>query len=208
MLHVQSLQFAYNTHTQFNFPDITIQHPEHLLILGASGIGKTTLLHLMAGLLRADTGKVEIEGTNICQLSSHQMDRFRGKHIGIVFQKPHFVRSLNLLENMLLIQYLAGIKQSKKVVKEVLTSLGIGHKMNQNPNRLSQGEQQRAAIAMAILNQPKLILADEPTSSLDDQNCHKVAELLKEQAQATQAHLIIITHDHRLKSVFQNTITL
>jgi len=208
MISVQSLHFAYNSSTRFQFPDFAIDHYAHLLILGASGIGKTTLLHLMAGLLKPNEGKIEIDNTNICLLSSQQMDRFRGKNIGLVFQQPHFVNSLSLLENMLLIQYLAGLSQNEKRISEVLTRLGIDHKLQQKPHRLSQGEQQRAAIAMAILNQPKVILADEPTSSLDDNNCQKVATILKEQAMATRAHLIIITHDQRLKSSFQNSIEL
>jgi len=95
-----------------------------------------------------------------------------------------------------------------KQIKEVLDSLGIAHKHADKPHRLSQGEQQRAAIALAVVNHPKLILADEPTASLDDKNCQKVAELLKRQAKAAEALLVIITHDRRLKEHFQNTLTL
>lgn len=208
MVIVQSLTFAYPAHTSFRFPDFTINHHDHLLILGPSGVGKTTLLHLMAGLLRPRQGSVEIEGTDISRLSSQQMDRFRGKNIGMVFQRPHFIGALSLLENMLLMQHLAGVRQQKARATKVLASLGIDHKLHQKPHRLSQGEQQRAAIALAILNEPKLILADEPTASLDDQNCQRVADLLIAQAHATQAHLVVITHDQRLKSFFSHTITL
>jgi len=208
MISVQSLQFAYNGSARFHFPDIAIDQHEHLLVLGASGIGKTTLLHLMAGLLKPRAGKIEINNTNICLLSSQQMDRFRGKNIGLVFQRPYFVDSLSLKENLMLIQHLAGLPRNKERINEVLARLGIDDKLQQKTHRLSQGEQQRAAIGMAIINQPKVILADEPTSSLDDNNCQKVAALLKEQALTTQAHLVIITHDQRLKSSFQNSIEL
>ena len=136
------------------------------------------------------------------------LDRFRGRHIGLVFQRPHFVQALSVQENLALVQYLAGKPQDKKRIKEVLDNLGIGHKLGEKPHRLSQGEQQRAAIALAVINSPQLILADEPTSSLDNKNCAKVAQLLKEQASATGAQLIIITHDQRLKDQFKNTLSL
>ena len=99
-------------------------------------------------------------------------------------------------------------KQDNSRIKEVVSRLGIEHKLSDKPHRLSQGEQQRAAIAMAVVNHPQLILADEPTSSLDDKNCKRVATLLKEQALATEAQLIIITHDQRLKDEFQYTLAL
>lgn len=208
MINTTSLRFAYPGSPRFRFPDIMLQDGEDLLILGESGIGKTTWLHLMAGLLRADSGTIELSGTNICGLSQQKMDRFRGQHIGMVFQRPHFVHSLSLQENLLLVQYLAGIRQDPNHTHTILNRLGIGGKRHQKPHRLSQGERQRAAVAMAITNRPSLILADEPTSSLDDKNCFKVAELLKEQASLSKAHLIIITHDQRLKPLFQNHLTL
>ena len=208
MLKTQSLRFAYDQHTPFLFPDIELGAGENLLILGESGIGKTTLLHLIAGLLQPRSGSVELKGTVLHELSSAKLDRFRGRHIGLVFQRPHFVQALSVLENLALVQFLAGKPQDKKRIKQVLDSLGIGHKLRQKPHKLSQGEQQRAAIAVAVINSPQLILADEPTSSLDDKNCAKVAALLKEQAAASGSQLLIITHDQRLKEQFQNTLTL
>jgi len=208
MLKTRSLFFAYNKQTDFRFPDIDLQSGEHLLVLGESGIGKTTLLHLIAGLLRPASGSVALSGTELHKLSAAKLDRFRGKHIGLIFQRPHFVNALSLQENLALVKYLAGQKQDKKQIQEVLGSLGIEHKRAERPHRLSQGEQQRAAIALAVVNNPKLILADEPTSSLDDTNCLKVAELLKKQAAGTGAQLVIITHDQRLKDHFQKTLKL
>ncbi len=208
MFKTQSLFFEYNQSTYFNFPDITLNARDNLLVLGESGIGKTTLLHLMAGLLRPKSGSVELMGTVLHELSLAKLDRFRGRHIGLVFQRPHFIQALTLQENLALVQYLAGKPQDKNRIRKVLDSLGIGHKLREKPQRLSQGEQQRAAIALAVINNPQLILADEPTSSLDDNNCSKVAALLQEQALVTGAQLIIITHDHRLKDQFKNTLAL
>ncbi|MEL6533952.1 MAG: ATP-binding cassette domain-containing protein [Bacteroidota bacterium] len=208
MLRTQSLFFAYNPGTEFRFPDIELDAGENLLVLGESGIGKTTLLHLMAGLLPPNAGKVDLNGTVLHELSVTQLDRFRGENIGLVYQRPHFIKALSLEENLALVQYLAGKSQDKKRRQEVTDSLGIGHKLREKPHNLSQGEQQRAAIALAVINRPQVILADEPTASLDNKNCTKVADLFQEQAAATGARLIIITHDERLKQQFQNTLTL
>lgn len=208
MFTTRSLTFSYNAAVGFQFPDMELKDGQDLLLLGASGIGKTTLLHLIAGLIHPDSGHITLDDTRITELSSKQLDRFRGQHIGLVFQRPHFVQALNLEENLLLVQYLAGKKQDKQRVKAVLDRLGIGGKIKQYPHSMSLGEQQRATIAQALINEPRLILADEPTSSLDDENCNRVASLLKEQAAATHAHLVIITHDSRLKQVFEHTINL
>jgi len=181
MLKAQSLTFSYNEQTYFHFPNINLEAGEDLLIIGESGIGKTTLLHLMAGILRPASGSVELMGTKLHELPLAKLDRFRGRHIGLVFQRLHFVQALSLQENLSLVQFLAGKPQDKKRIRDVLNNLGIGHKLRDNTQKLSQGEQQRAAIALAVINSPQLILADEPTSSLDDKNCEKVATLLKDQ---------------------------
>lgn len=208
MLKTKSLSFAYNDQNSFRFPDIDLPSGKDLLILGESGVGKTTLLHLIAGLLRPKGGSVELMETSLSDLPTRKMDRFRGRHIGLVFQRPHFINALSLKENLALVQFLAGKRQDTKRITDVLESLGIGDKLAEKPPRLSQGEQQRAAIAVAVVNHPRLILADEPTSSLDDKNCAKVAVLLKEQALATEAQLITITHDQRLKDQFQYQLQL
>jgi putative ABC transport system ATP-binding protein len=126
----------------------------------------------------------------------------------MVFQKPYFVRNISVLENLLLSLYLSKNKQDEKKALHLLEQIGLADKKNHQPNQLSQGEQQRMSIALAVLKNPDLILADEPTSSLDDTNCYKIAQLLEEQAQSTNAQLIIITHDSRLKTHFNNSITL
>ena len=178
MIKTEALKFNYNNQVSFNFPDISLNKNENLLIIGSSGIGKTTLLHLLAGLLQSNSGSINLYGQDISKLTQHQIDKFRGQNIGIVFQKPHFVNSLTVKENLQLAQYLGNKKDDSRIV-DILSSLDILDKENKNPKKLSQGEKQRASIAMAIVNSPKLILADEPTSSLDDENCERVIKLLK-----------------------------
>ena len=206
MLETKNLRFKYDDDSVLSFPDIKTSK-ENLLILGASGVGKTTFLHLLSGLLKPLEGEIDLIGTPISKLTMNEMDRFRGKNIGIVFQKPHFINSLTVKENLQLAQYISK-KIDKTRISSLLESLGIEDKANKKTLNLSQGEKQRVAIALAIVNSPKLILADEPTSSLDDLNCNKVINLLKNQAAKYKAKLIIITHDYRLKKHFKNTLSL
>jgi len=207
MISTKGLNFKYNEQASFSFPDINLGKDENLLIIGSSGIGKTTLLHLLAGLLESNSGSINLYGQDISKLTQHQIDKFRGQNIGIVFQKPHFVNSLTVKENLQLAQYLGNKKDQNRII-DILSSLDILNKENKRPKKLSQGEKQRASIAMAIVNSPKLILADEPTSSLDDENCDRVIKLLKKQASEFKAQLIVITHDNRLKKHFKKSIKL
>lgn len=207
MIKTESLKFSYDGKKYFDFPDINLDSGENLLIIGNSGIGKTTLLHLLAGILKPESGSINISGTDISKFSDTELDKFRGDNIGIVFQKPHFISSLTINENLKLAQYLSPSKTSGDA-KKILESLNIKDKYQQKPNQLSEGEKQRASIALALINSPSLILADEPTSSLDDFNCNNVIKLLKKQAKDHKAQLIVITHDARLKKHFKNNLNL
>lgn len=208
MLQTTDLQFSYGNNALLRFPDIQLHQGEHWLLLGESGSGKTTLLHLLGGLLSPQQGKIYIGDTDIAQLSASRLDRFRGQHIGIVFQKSHFIRSLTIAENLLLSQKLARTSLDRARVTALLERLQLGHKLHSKPSQLSIGEQQRAAIARALINQPNLILADEPTSALDDHNSMAVATLLEEEAKAAGATLLVVTHDKRLKDRFPQQIQL
>tara|TARA_A200000113_G_scaffold180287_1_gene166046 strand:- start:714 stop:1337 length:624 start_codon:yes stop_codon:yes gene_type:complete len=207
MIKTRGIKFDYNNQVFFEFPDIEIKNRENLLIIGNSGIGKTTLLHLLAGLLESKSGSIQLFGKEISNLNSYQLDTFRGENIGIVFQRSHFVNSLTVKENLELAQFIANKKDNNRI-DTILKSLGILDKSDKKTNQLSQGEKQRASIALAIVNSPKLILADEPTSSLDDENCDRVIKLLKKQASEFNAQLIVITHDNRLKKHFKKSIKL
>ncbi|MDX5338785.1 MAG: ATP-binding cassette domain-containing protein [Cyclobacteriaceae bacterium] len=204
LLHTKDLKFAHPGQMELQFPDIQLQANESLLILGKSGSGKSTLLNLLAGLLAPKTGDIQLAGVSISKLSGHELDTFRGKNIGIVFQKPHLISALNVRQNLELVHYFSPKKGQD--ITHLLEELGIAQKANSSVLTLSEGEAQRVSIARALANAPKLILADEPTSSLDDEHAEKVIHLLKSQAQKIGAALVIVTHDQRVKNQISNFI--
>ena len=208
MISCKNLTFSYSSQKHFSFPDISCADREALLILGQSGKGKTTLLHLMALLLRPENGEIIINGKDIAPLSAAEAAAVRAGQIGIVYQRPHFVSSLSVMDNVLLPNYLAQKPQDKTHARQLAEQLGFAEHLSKKTNQLSQGEQQRVSIARALMNNPAVILADEPTSNLDDENCRKVIELLKNQSEQIGASLIVVTHDQRLKDVFSNQVNL
>ena len=208
MISVTDLAFSYSEKVEIKFPDFSLDAGGQMLILGNSGVGKTTLLHLMAGILTPARGSVNIQGNKMEAMSAKQRDRFRGNNIGLVFQRSHFVQSLSVKENLQLVQFLSGNKQSNERINDVLTSLELQDFAGQKTHQLSIGQQQRLSVAISVVNQPALILADEPTSSLDDENTDRVVSLLKSQSELVGATLMIITHDHRLKSAFKTQLAL
>ena len=208
MIRVEDLAYSYSKGPSLKFPDFSVKGDEACLVLGQSGVGKTTLLHLLAGLMPPKSGKVIVGDTDISNLSGNSLDKFRGKNVGIIFQKNHFVQSLNVLENLLLTQKLSGVKQDVGYAKYILSQLNIEQYISKSTNDLSEGEKQRVSIARSLVNKPKLILADEPTSALDDDNCEAVYNLLKGQAFEIDAALVIVTHDGRLKDLVQKKVIL
>ena len=202
------LTFSYEDSRLFTFPDITCDPGGHCILMGPSGCGKTTLLHLIAGLLKPRSGDIIIDETNLTGLSGGQTDAFRGRHIGIVFQKPLFIPWLTAYENVQIACYLNNKDTVRSEILGLLDSLQLEGKDSSKPAELSQGELQRLSIARAMVNKPALILADEPTSSLDDVNCEKAIGILKEQAAAVGGMLLIVTHDKRLLDHFSNILFL
>lgn len=208
MLFVQNLSFNYPKGASFHFPTIEATADEPTLILGNSGKGKTTLLHLMGLLLKPSGGQILIEDTDVGGLSVKDATRFRSENVGIIFQQPHFISSLNVLDNLLIANYLGDKKLQKEKAKSLASELGFEELLDKKINRLSGGEQQRVGIARALMNNPKVVLADEPTSNLDDDNCERVINLLTKQTEAIGAALIIVTHDGRLKERFAKQVAL
>lgn len=208
MIRTKSLHFQYPNGQSLSFPDLQCESGEHWLLLGQSGSGKTTLLHLLAGLRRPSGGRILIQEQDITTLKGERLDRFRGKQIGLVFQRSNFVRALTVRENLELAQRLAGTSVDRVRIRTLLDQLDIGTKAKRRPDQLSVGEQQRVAIARALVNRPAVILADEPTSALDDRNADRVAGLLEETALSVNATLLVVTHDGRLKDRFPKRIEL
>ena len=208
MIELREIEHRYDKELVLSLPYFSVDKGSHALVLGLSGSGKSTLLHVMGGLLRPTRGTVSIAGVDLSSLNGQQLDRFRGQHIGIVFQRMHLLSSLTVEENILLASYLAGASQDKGRVRDVLADLDLTEKANAYPQSLSQGQKQRVCIARAVINKPDLILADEPTSSLDDVRSKSVLELLVKQAEVYGATLIIATHDQRIKPHFGNQLLL
>jgi putative ABC transport system ATP-binding protein len=208
MISTKNLRFSYTKDQEFIFPDLYCEAGSTLLITGDSGKGKTTYLHMLAGLLQPTSGEILIDNTDLVSLSEKTTDKFRGKNIGVVFQKSYFIAALTVLENLQMSSWLATGKKHTKRAKRLLEQLGIENQAEKLPSQLSIGQQQRVSIARALMNEPKVLLADEPTSSLDDKNAEKVIDLLTSLSKEYKAALLIVTHDSRIKEKFINKITL
>jgi len=208
MFLVQNLKHAYNGTEVLSVAAWQADQGAQWLVLGPSGSGKSTLLHILAGILKPTAGSVSIAGQDLTALKPAELDRFRGQRIGIVLQRLHLVQSLTVMNNLLLAQYLAGLPQDGTRVREVLASLDVGEKAGAYPHELSFGQAQRVAVARAVVNRPKLLLADEPTSNLDDERCAQAYGLLESQARACDATLVVATHDQRIKARMRNHYVL
>ncbi len=208
MLDATGLTFSYEAGRTFSFPDLRCEPGAHWLVLGESGTGKTTFLHILAGLRTPTSGRVLLNGMDLHGLPGGQSDRFRGSHIGLVFQTPHFLQALTLRQNLVLAQRLAGRPADPAHADALLERLGLAHRAHALPRHSSQGEQQRASIGRAVINSPAVVLADEPTSALDDRHSGEVISLLEEYSGSCGASLVIVTHDQRLKGRSFQTLTL
>jgi len=208
MIQLSNVSYSYNTSSIIHFPDLKVERGEQCLLLGESGSGKTTLLHLIGGLLSGYNGSIQLDGVELSSLSESARDKFRGQKIGFIFQRNHLIQALTVEKNLMLAPYLSGLPIEKDNIQSVLTDLGLGNKHDRKITELSHGQAQRVAIARAIMNHPSLILADEPTSSLDDKNCDRVIHLLISMAAKNNSTLLVATHDQRLKSKISKTIEL
>lgn len=208
MIKISSLAHVYEKGRSLRFPCWEIADMEHWLLLGASGSGKSTLLHIISGLLEPTQGEVLINATDLYALPARARDRFRGRHIGIIFQRPHLIRSLNVLDNLALAAVMAGLPVDHERNLSLLHDLGIAELAKNYPHQLSQGQLQRVSVARALVNKPDLLIADEPTSSLDDENANQVIKMLTTQAKDNGAALIIATHDRRVRDHITKTYLL
>lgn len=200
MLKTSTLTFSYDSKRVFTYPEITCDRGEQLLIYGNSGSGKSTLLHLLAGFIYPDSGSIYIDGVDITQLRHRSLDKYRGQKIGFIPQKFHFIPTLNARDNILAACYFANKPENKEHLELITDTLEISHALDMLPRQLSFGEQQRVCIARAIINAPAIILADEPTSNLDDRNTENVMRLLDKVYKLDNSALIVVSHDERIKS--------
>jgi len=209
MIRLEGLRFDYRLDAPvLQLDRFELAEGRDLLIAGPSGCGKTTLLHLIAGLLVPSAGRVVVDGQDLAALSPAARDRFRGRRIGIVLQQFHLLPTITAMQNLLVAQSIAGLPVDRGAATSVLNALGIDERLDAFPHQLSVGQQQRVAIARALVNRPRLVLADEPTSNLDDAAAAAVIDLLLGATQRQGATLVVATHDSRLKSRIATELAL
>ncbi len=179
-----------------------------LAIMGPSGCGKSTLISILGGLDRPDQGRVEIAGQNIYELSTNDLTDFRAKNIGIVFQQFHLLPHLKAVDNVRLPLDLQGIDQAKERALQALDSVGLADRANHFPHQMSRGECQRTAIARVLVMQPQLILADEPTGSLDRKTADEVMDLFFNKLKESHISLVLVTHDEEVARLCERRLDL
>ena len=200
MLSAKSISKKYNSLEVLKSIDIEIKQGEMLCITGSSGAGKSTLLHILGTLDKPDSGEVFINQQPIHNLSGKKLASFRNKHIGFVFQFHHLLPEFSAFENVCIPGWIAGRKKNElnKNVVEILTRLGLSNRLDNKPNQLSGGEQQRVAVARALINQPDIVFADEPTGNLDSKHAKELHQLFVELSEEFQQTFVIVTHNEEL----------
>lgn len=176
---------------------------EQVLMMGQSGCGKTTLLHVIAGISRPDSGVVQIDGTDITQLPEATRDQFRARNIGYVFQTFNLLAGFSALENVLLGMSFVGHRSDTARAKHLLERVGLGHRLTHKPVALSVGEQQRVAVARALANRPKLLLADEPTANVDTKHQQTIIDLVRDTCREEKVALLMVTHSPQVAEQFE-----
>jgi putative ABC transport system ATP-binding protein len=175
---------------------------EQMVLVGRSGCGKTTLLHVIAGISNPDSGSVELDGCDITSLSEPGRDRIRADKIGYVFQTFNLLPGFSALENVLLAMTFAAGRADARRAAALLGRVGLGHRLSHKPTMLSVGEQQRVAVARALANRPKLLLADEPTANVDSRNQQQIIDLIRETSGEENVALILVTHTPEVAEQF------
>ena len=209
-VRARGLEVRYEEDAHITLPDLTLGAGEELALVGPSGSGKTTLLHVLAGLLKPTRGDVEIAGEVLTTMPQGRLERFRARHIGLVFQDLHLIDGYTALENVVVALAAAGVPigEANGRARHLLGDLGLSHRVHHLPKRLSTGERQRVAIARATAANPVVLLADEPTANLDRARGEGALELLRDVARRADAALIVSTHDPAVKAAFNRVIAL
>ncbi len=211
VVNISDLKFSYRSGTEslevLRIPEWELQDGGRVAISGPSGSGKTTLLNIVAGLLVPGEGRVEVCGERLDKMGEASRDRFRANHLGYIFQNFNLLQGFTALENVLLAETFSGKKAAgSALAKELLDRVGLSARMHHYPSQMSIGEQQRVAVARALANKPDLVLADEPTGSLDPKNSREVVKLLKETAAERGVGLMVVTHEREIAEAFEQQV--
>lgn len=206
MLATENIRFSYDGKRIFNYPDLVCSAGEAVLITGKSGCGKSTFLHILSGLIRGYEGKIMLNETRVETLTGKELNKFR-RHVGIIFQKSHFINSLSIRDN-LRISLRTHHTQHIELIHRLCKELNVEELLDQLSANASVGELQRLSLVRALSNNPAVIFADEPTSSLDDEHASIVARILVTQSKKANATLIVVSHDFRIRSLFDQIIEL
>ncbi len=208
MLQAKGIHKAYGALPILKGVDITVEKGEIVSIVGASGAGKSTLLHIIGTLDKPDQGSIFIDGIDIHKLSAKKLSAFRNEHIGFVFQFHHLLPEFTALENVCIPAFIhgQGRAEAETKAKELLELLGVSHRIDHKPAEMSGGEQQRVSVARALMNDPSIILADEPSGNLDSENAAALHQLFFDLRTKFQQTFIIVTHNEELARISDRTI--
>lgn len=208
MIEIKNIRKSFGSLEVLKGIDLSIQKGEIVSIVGPSGAGKTTLLQIIGTLDKPDSGSVFVDGIDTTQLSQKKLSDFRNKHIGFVFQFHQLLPEFTAIENIMIPAYIAGVgsKQARQRAEELLRFMGLSERAKHKPNELSGGEKQRVAVARALINNPDVILADEPSGSLDSKNKEELHQLFFDLRDKYGQTFVIVTHDEQLASITDRTI--
>lgn len=208
MIHLEGITKSFGSLQVLKGIDLEIAKEEIVSIVGPSGAGKTTLLQIMGTLDSPDAGIINIDGTNVSRMKEKELSAFRNKHIGFVFQFHQLLPEFTALENVMIPAFIAGVttKEASKRAMEILGFMGLTERASHKPSELSGGEKQRVAVARALINQPVVVLADEPSGSLDTHNKEELHQLFFDLRNQFGQTFVIVTHDESLAKITDRTI--
>ncbi|QDU97955.1 ABC transporter ATP-binding protein [Lignipirellula cremea] len=208
MLHLENVKKSYRQPNGevlpiLDIPRFDVASGEQMVLIGDSGCGKTTLLHVIAGISKADSGVVAVDRVNLARYSESTRDRIRAEKIGYVFQTFNLLPGFTALENVLLGMTFARGKRDPARARQLLDRVGLGHRIGHKPSHMSVGEQQRVAVARSLANRPQLLLADEPTANVDPRNQQHIVELIRKTCEEEQITLVMVTHSRDVADQFK-----